>query len=248
MKKERTLFDFELQLQKARSLPEMNHALQEYLLKLQITTFSFTYYSYYPNSLNKLKFDFASANFEPWHQHYISEHYEEIDSTLEKVYQTTLPTYWELQQQLRDATSEKERQMRLDSIAFGAEKGLSIPIHGPQEDFAIFLVVQMRNETCLQHWRELQYELFTAGYFFYTYLQALLLKNQEPVEKHNLTQRDLQCLTLLAKQYSLKAIAENLNITERTVNYHIQKLNKKLGVKNKYQAVAKALEKGLIRR
>ena len=28
--------------------------------------------------------------------------------------------------------------MRLDSIEFGAIKGLSIPIHGPQEDFAIF--------------------------------------------------------------------------------------------------------------
>jgi DNA-binding CsgD family transcriptional regulator len=75
----------------------------------------------------------------------------------------------------------------------------------------------------------------------------MLLKNQEPTPKYNLTQRDLQCLALLAKNHTLKSIAENLKITERTVNYHIQKLNKKLGVKNKYQAVAKALQKGLIK-
>jgi DNA-binding CsgD family transcriptional regulator len=163
------------------------------------------------------------------------------------VYQTTRPTYWELQQQLLAATSPRERQMRLDSIAFGAEKGLSIPIHGPHEDFAIFLVVQMQQETCLNHWHDLQHELFAAGYFYYSYLQPMLLKNQKPSAKYKLTERDLQCLALLAKNYTLKFIAENLSITERTVNYHLQKLNKKLGVKNKYQAVAKALQKGLVK-
>lgn len=45
----------------------------------------------------------------------------------------------------------------------------------------------------------------------------------------------------------MKAISKELNITERTVNYHIQRLNKKLGVKNKYQAVIKALNKGILK-
>ncbi len=38
--------------------------------------------------------------------------------------------------------------MRKDSIAFGAEAGLSIPIHGPHNNFATLLLVQMQNERC----------------------------------------------------------------------------------------------------
>jgi len=240
------LYNLEQSLKSAPTIAELNTVLQNFLLQLKITTFSFTYYSYYPNSLNQLKFDFTSPNFASWHQHYVNEHYEEIDSTLEKVYRTNLPTFWDLQQQLKDASSPREKQMRLDSIAFGAEKGLSIPIHGPQEDFANFLVVQMKDETCLEDWPHLKYDLFVAAYFYYSYLQPLLIKTQAPVEKFALNKREMQCLVLISKQWTTVAIAKHLHITERTVNYHIQRLNKKLGVKNKYQALAKALQYGLI--
>lgn len=235
------------QLKAARHLADMQEILQQFLRDRGITTYSFTYYSYYTNALNQLKYDISSDNFAPWHQHYISEHYEEIDTTLAKIYCTTRPAFWDLPTQLQEATSPKEKQMRLDSIAFGAEKGLCIPIHGPHEDFANFLVVQMRGETCLADWQALQYELFVAGYYYYSYLQNHLLKAQQGVDKYQLNQREIQCLSLIAKQYSPAAIAKSLHITERTVNYHIQRLNKKLGTKNKYQSLAKALQKGLIK-
>jgi DNA-binding CsgD family transcriptional regulator len=242
-----TLELFEKQLKLARTMSELDQALQKYLASLKITTFAFTYYSYYPNSLNKIKYDICSPNFEIWHKHYLEENYEEIDTTLEKVYRKSLPEFWDLQKQLKEARTPKEKQMRLDSIEFGAEKGLSIPIHGPHEDFAILLVVQMRGEHCLAEWQKIQYDLFAAGYYYYSYLQPILLKHQEPAEKFDLSKREIQCLLLIAKNFSMKAIAENLHLTERTVNYHIQRLNKKLGTKNKYQSVAKALQYGLIK-
>lgn len=230
----------------AKSIDELNKALALYLATVHISTFAFTYYSYYPNSLNKLKYDFSSANFAIWHKHYISEGYEDVDSTLDIVYQTTLPTFWELSKQLKEAKSPREKQMRQDSIAFGIERGISIPIHGPLEDFAIFLLVQMRGQSWFDHISELQYELFSVAYLYYFYLQKQLLKTQKPVPKYRLNKREIQCLTLLAQQYDVEAIADSLSITERTVNYHIQRLNKKLGTKNKYQSVIKALHKGLI--
>lgn len=241
------LIDFETKLKSATNVNTLNKVLAQYLAELQILTFAFTYYSYHPNSHNKLKYDYASANFSQWHKHYLEEGYEDIDSTLEVVYHTTLPTFWDIQQQLKEAKSEREKQMRLDSIKFGVEKGLSIPIHGPQEDFAILLVTQMHGETCLENWRGLQYELFTAAYYYYFYLQNLLLLQDEPAQKYLLSKRELQCLQLIAKQYSVKKIAETLHITERTANYHIQRLNKKLGTQNKYQSLMKAIQKGLIK-
>lgn len=242
-----TLFELQASLKAARSIPDLNAALQKFLLSYHITTYSFTYYSYYPNSLNKLKYDFATPNFEDWHKHYIGEHYEEIDTTLEKSYRLTLPVFWDLETQIKQATTAREKKMRLDSLDYGTEKGITIPIHGPREDFATFVVFQMQGENCLEQWHELEYILFVAGYYYYAYLQPQLLKTQEPVEKFQLNKREMQCLVLIAKQYSMNAIAKNLNITVRTVNYHIQRLNKKLGTKNKYQSVAKALQNGLIK-
>ncbi len=241
------LSKLEQALKSAKSIDQLNLALKQYLSNFGVKTYAFTYYSYYPNSENKLKYDFATPELVAWHNHYISEKYEDIDSTLDVVYRTSLPIYWSLEQQLKEAKSPREKQMRLDSIKFGAEKGLSIPIHGPQEDFAILVLVQMQGQKCLENWQTLQYEFFTAAYYYYFYCQQFLLKTLPADKKHQLNKREIQCLTLIAKQYSTEAMAQALSITERTVNYHIQRLNKKLGTPNKYQSVMKALNKGLIR-
>lgn len=121
----------ENQLAQANQLNECDAALARYLNKKGISTYSFTYYAFHPNSANKLKYDMSSANFKRWHQHYLAEQYNDIDSTLSFVYNNHLPIYWNIIQQLAQATSAVERKMRLDSLAFGTEAGLSIPIHGP---------------------------------------------------------------------------------------------------------------------
>lgn len=244
------MFDLLVQLEKelaqANKLRDCDQALSHYLTKKGISTFSFTYYAYHPNSANKLKYDMCSANFRAWHQHYLEEQYNDIDSTLSFVYANHLPIYWNLRQQLAQATTDAERKMRKDSIAFGAESGLSIPIHGPHNNFAILLLVQMQKEQCnLQH-PKVQYEFFVAAHHYYHYIQSHLLDEVSEKESFDLTQREIQCLLLIAKQYSVKQMAQNLELTERTINFHIQKINKKLGTKNKYQSLAKALEHHLL--
>lgn len=242
----RSMIKFQHDLKAARTTTQLDTVLKNQLETYHIVTYSFTYYSYHLNALNKLKYDTASPNFKIWHQHYLEHHYEEIDSTMDKVHRTSLPTFWELQEQLKQATSAKEKQMRLDSIQFGAEKGLSIPIHGPQGDFANFLIVQMRGESCLDQWEALQYELFLTGYYYYSYLQSILIKTQPFVKPCELNKREMQCLLFTSQRHLATEIAGKLNITERTVNYHIQRMNKKLGAKNKHQSVIRALQLGLI--
>lgn len=241
-----SLYKLEKQLSEANTLRALNQALQDYLESLHISTFAFTYYAYSPSSINKLKYDFTSSNFSSWHKHYISEGYEDIDSTLDIVYQATMPIFWDTREQFANAKNPRERKMRKDSIAFGAEKGISIPIHGPHDDFAILLVVQMKGQNCLERYKDFQDELFLAGYHYYHHLQKQLLQTTAN-KKFKLSQREMQCLTLIAKNYSTEDMAKILGIKERTVNYHIQRLNKKFGTSNKYQSVIKALNKGLIK-
>lgn len=234
-------------IKRANSTEKINELMQSYLLDFGIKHFAYTYYSYYPSSLYELKYEYATPEYGLWHKHYISQAYEDVDSTLKQVYRTSLPLLWDLTEQLKNCKTPNEKKMREDSIAFGIEKGVSIPLHGPSEDFAIFLLVQMKNENWYDQFADFQHEIFAAAYYYYSFLQKILLKSYIPFNAEQFNQREIQCLTLLAKQHSTNSIAEILNITERTVNYHIQRMNKKLGVQNKYQAVIKALNKGIIK-
>lgn len=240
------LLAFENQLVAANSVQDCDLALQDYLLKRGITTFSFTYYAYHPNSANKLKYEMCSANFKTWHQHYLAEQYQDIDSTLGFVYTMHLPIYWNLKQQLQQATTAAERKMREDSIAFGAESGLSIPIHGPHNNFAVLLLVKMRHVAVNLQDNKAQYEFFVAAHHYYHYLQRHLLDEVDGKERFALTSREIQCLLLIAQKCSVKQMAQQLELSERTINFHIQKINKKMASKNKYQSLAKALEYQLL--
>ncbi|MBA2709886.1 MAG: LuxR family transcriptional regulator [Tatlockia sp.] len=223
-----------------------NVALNSYLKNKGITTFSFTYYAYHLNSPNKLKYDMCSANFATWHKHYLEEEYDNVDSTLRFVYNNHLPIHWNLKQQLAQASCESERKMRQDSIDFGAIEGLSIPIHGAHNNFAILLLVKMKKDNCDLRQQSLQHEFFVASYLYFHFIQVHLLNSAPEKKSFGLTQREIQCLLLIAQHYSVKQMAQSLELTERTVNFHIQKLNKKLGTKNKYQSLAKALENQLL--
>ena len=56
---------------------------------------------------------------------------------------------------------------------------------------------------------------------------------------YQLTQREKQCLALTAKSWRVDQIAKELKISSRTVNFHLQNANKKIGTNNKYQSVHK---------
>jgi serine/threonine protein kinase/DNA-binding CsgD family transcriptional regulator len=63
-----------------------------------------------------------------------------------------------------------------------------------------------------------------------------------------LTSRELEVLQLLAEGLSNKEIARALVITPRTVNFHLDNVYSKLGVKSRTEAAIYALRHGLIRR
>lgn len=236
----------ENQLKNSDQFKKIEAIFTAFLNHYQITHFGFTYYSRHANSQNKIKYSFASKPYNIWHRHYLDESYEDVDTTMPTVYRSTIPIFWDLQQQLNEAKSEREKQMRLDSIKYGAEKGICIPIHGPFEDFATLVLVQMKGESFLNQWQNIQHEILAAAYFYYERVKQLLLENRTEEGVYRLSSHQIQCLLLTAKQYSVTEIAEKLGITARTVNFHLHKANKKLGTKNKHQSVTKALEKGIL--
>jgi DNA-binding CsgD family transcriptional regulator len=62
-----------------------------------------------------------------------------------------------------------------------------------------------------------------------------------------LSPRETQILRLAALGQTSKEMAADLDIRERTVNWHLSKVFRKLGVESRTEAVVLALERGLIR-
>lgn len=240
------LHDFHQTLKNATHIDEVNIALRAILKQYNISMFTYTFYSLNPHSKEKIKYDACSENYIGWHQHYLAEHYDEIDTTHNTVNKNSLPVFWDLREQVKSAKTQKEKQMRLDSIKFGVIKGLSIPLHGIHEDYANFLVAQNKNETCLEKWEEIQYDIFIIAHYYHSYIQKFIFEDPDSFNESCLSQREMQCLLLTAKQCSVEYIANELNISVRTVNFHLQNINKKLGTRNKHQSVALAIEKGIL--
>lgn len=68
----------------------------------------------------------------------------------------------------------------------------------------------------------------------------------EHLGDERLTPRELDVLRLVQHGHRNKQIADDLSISERTVNFHIQNLVAKLGANDRVQAVTIALRRGLL--
>jgi len=231
---------FAAELEKLTTTQQLEKALRAYLQTYGFRYYAVTYYSHHIKTGRKLIYDHVSQPLRAWHLHYLEQGYADADRTLEEAYTWTLPLYWDVQQQLQQAKNKREQRIRRESIEFGIDKGLSIPVHGPQRDFISLTLHQCRNETCLQNYESLQYEWLSAAQIFYHYLRKIL--RHVPVVSHQLTRREKECLLLTAKSWRVEQIAKELNISVRTVNFHLQNANKKMGVNNKYQAVRQYME------
>jgi two-component system nitrate/nitrite response regulator NarL len=68
----------------------------------------------------------------------------------------------------------------------------------------------------------------------------------EPPLAEELTPRELEVLRLLAEGLSNKAIAQQLDISDHTVKFHVNAIMKKLGAQSRTAAVVQATRLGLI--
>ena len=87
-----------------------------------------------------------------------------------------------------------------------------------------------------------------ASYFhewFFPNLRSRLVVFDMPTPE--VSKRELEVLALAARGHSSKRIAKELGISESTANYHIASVKRKFKVRTRAQAIAQAVQTGLIR-
>lgn len=78
-------------------------------------------------------------------------------------------------------------------------------------------------------------------------LQTLIQTDQQhPQPGHNLSEREYEVLALLVKGKSNPDIAKNLCVTRSTAKAHVSNILAKLGVHNRAEAVALAIQIGIV--
>jgi DNA-binding CsgD family transcriptional regulator len=132
-----------------------------------------------------------------------------------------------------------------EAAGVGLKNGISFPAHTATGESAMFSIAidgkfpqQLNNEVTPFG------QLFTA--YLHEAVRRVFSQKFLPISKVHLTPREQECLLWSADGKTTWEISQILNISERTVIYHIQNSTSKLGVANRQQAVARAITSGLI--
>ena len=187
---------------------------------------------------------FGYGTYNPvWVQHYIDQDYLRVDPVILGCFQRFHPVDW----QSLDWSTRPARQFREDAIAHGVgNQGFSIPIRGPNGQFALFTVSHhCDDDTWRQFTLDNQRDLILIAY----YLNKRSLQLHEarlPERLRPLSPRETDVLTFLAMGYNRSQSAELLHISEHTLRAYVESARLKLDATNTIHAVARAVTEGLI--
>lgn len=178
-----------------------------------------------------------------WRDRYIEKDYQRVDPVIVGCFQRFHPVDWKR----LDWSSKAARAFISEAREYGVgNQGFSIPIRGPNGQFALFTA----NHTCSdsewssfieEHRRAL---VLIAHYFNEKALE--LEPDRTPDQKQALSPREIDAMTLLAMGYSRAQVADTLSISEHTLRVYIESARFKLGALNTTHAVARAMSRGLI--
>jgi LuxR family quorum-sensing transcriptional regulator LasR len=137
--------------------------------------------------------------------------------------------------------------MMCDAWENGIRRGLTVPIHGPQGEVGVLsLNSDLSDNEFYRASDAHQYDIQVIAHYFHDAALSRLRRQVEIPKPIALTDREAEILKWTVEGKTAWEIGSILNISERTVNFHIQNVMEKFGVHNKTQAAAKAVGMGLL--
>lgn len=196
------------------------------------------------HSVNSAGEPYAALTYDlDWVDRYLEADYGRIDPVVLGCYQRFHPVDWK---QL-DWSGRATRAFLMEATDAGVgNQGFSIPIRGPNGQFALFTA----NHRC----SDVEWASFTAAHVrdllliaHYINQKALEIeRGSDRMPDRSLSPRELDALTLIGMGNSRAQSAENLSISEHTLRVYLESARFKLGAANTVHAVALAMARGKI--
>ncbi len=178
-----------------------------------------------------------------WQKRYSSKRYYDHDPVLQFALHNILPQSWSTITQRHGLNAKKQRIMS-DAEDIGLRNGIVVPIHGPGGEFSVLSLSHsetMNQATSNVVADEAHIHLFALRF------HSAVRKLRNPAQGEppaDLTNREIDVLFWTAEGKSTWDISQILNISQATVNFHINSAKRKLGVYSKPHAVAKMFSFG----
>lgn len=179
-----------------------------------------------------------------WMKRYQAEGYADIDPIIAHAYRYSTPLLW------RENTfdSPERRQFMEVARSFGLGSGLSVPIGSLANEMAL---VSMANpetsKDAFAHSVHLAGTAFVMSSYIHEAVRRLVFASTpDSSGTPCLTPRELECMRWWAAGKTAIQIGDIMKISVAGVHFHMQNLRRKLGVRNKHQAIARAVLQGLI--
>lgn len=171
-----------------------------------------------------------------WSNIYVNNEYFKIDPVLSKAYQSDSPVIWS--HIFNHHTSAKSFQN--DASEFGLVEGMTIASKNGRNSGSASLVSVFSNQNQLSSRDEaILFQLLP-------HLNEALKACASTIH-YKLTPKEVEVLSWAKEGKSYWETGKIMNISERTVKFHLQNIYQKLDVCNRAQAISKALRVGIIK-
>jgi DNA-binding CsgD family transcriptional regulator len=196
------------------------------------------------HSVNSTGQQYAALTYSlEWVDRYLEQDYARVDPVVQGCYRRFHPVDWKR----LDWTGKPVREFMGEAQDAGVGKqGFSVPIRGPNGQFALFTVSDSRNDDQWEKYTETHVRDLILAAHFVNQKALEIERGSDETAFQKLSPREIDALTLLAMGYSRGQAADSLSISEHTLRVYIESARFKLGAMNTTHAVARGLTLGLL--
>jgi LuxR family quorum-sensing system transcriptional regulator SolR len=192
-----------------------------------------------PIPLNKNRmFTFDTYSTE-WHERYFSQNYLSVDPTVKHGLTSMRPQSW-------SSSHHLARDFWDDAFAHGLQIGCAQSIWDRHGCVSMLSLSRDSLEFSPSELSEKIQRMSFLAQLAHIGMSHLILQREVPETAVDLTKREKELLQLAACGISSQEIADQLKISKRAADFHLDNARSKLGAENRTDAVVRALVLGFI--
>lgn len=179
-----------------------------------------------------------------WRQRYDAQHYSTVDPTIHYALSSLVPISWDHMER----KTPKVQTLFQEAASFGLLHGITVPVHGSMGEVSL---LSFAGRDKLPASKAAQVALLHRAQWFATHVhettrRVALSKESVTPSRPQLTHRETECLRWTSEGKTAWEVSRILNISERTVVFHLQNAARKMGVHSRSHAISRAITLGFV--